>query len=207
VDTFEAVAVTAIALLPGALYVWGFERQVGRWGIGLSDRVLRFFGTSAFIHALMAPVTYWLWERSRNGTPVSIWLWAGAVAYVAGPFVAGSVVGRALVRGKGWAALLTGPNPAPRAWDHFFASAPDGWVRLCLKSGTWVAGLYSTAGGRRSYASGYPEAQDLLLMDTVLVDPETGDIVLVNGSPARRGISLLIRWEEVELMEFTELEG
>jgi hypothetical protein len=44
VDTFQAIAVTTVALLPGALYVWGFEGQVGFWGIRLVDRVLRFFG-------------------------------------------------------------------------------------------------------------------------------------------------------------------
>jgi hypothetical protein len=40
--------VTAIALLPGAMYVWGFEHTVGgRWGIQLADRVARFFGSFA----------------------------------------------------------------------------------------------------------------------------------------------------------------
>ena len=47
-NTFQALAVLLVALLPGALYVWSFERQAGRWGIGLSDRVLRFVGGSGF---------------------------------------------------------------------------------------------------------------------------------------------------------------
>lgn len=45
-NSFEAIAVVFIAILPGALYVWGFERIVGNWGIGLSDRLLRFLGAS-----------------------------------------------------------------------------------------------------------------------------------------------------------------
>ena len=48
-DTFQALAVITIALLPGALYVWAFERQAGRWGIGFSDRALRFVGGSALL--------------------------------------------------------------------------------------------------------------------------------------------------------------
>jgi hypothetical protein len=40
--TLQALGVFLLALLPGAIYIWSFERVVGRWGIGLSDRVLRF---------------------------------------------------------------------------------------------------------------------------------------------------------------------
>jgi hypothetical protein len=33
VNSFQAVAVLLLALLPGARYVWGFEREAGQWGI------------------------------------------------------------------------------------------------------------------------------------------------------------------------------
>jgi hypothetical protein len=61
VSTFQAIAVTVVALLPGALYVWGFEGQLGLWGIRLVDRLLRFFGYSAGFHALLSPGTYWFY--------------------------------------------------------------------------------------------------------------------------------------------------
>ena len=67
-DTFQAVAVAVVALLPGALYVWAFERQAGRWGIGLSDRLLRFVGGSALFHAAAAPLTYWIWADRYRGS-------------------------------------------------------------------------------------------------------------------------------------------
>ncbi|HYO61720.1 MAG TPA: DUF6338 family protein [Actinomycetota bacterium] len=144
VETFEAMAVAAVMLLPGALYVWGFERQVGNWGIGLSDRVFRFFGTSAWIHVTIAPLTYWLWATAvaggdvAAGRPLSRWIWLALIGYVSIPFLVGRSVGRAARDGRKWARLFIGPSPAPRAWDHFFASRPDGWVRLRLKSGTTV---------------------------------------------------------------------
>jgi hypothetical protein len=34
-ETFQAIAVTVLAVLPGALYTWSFEREVGNWGVGL----------------------------------------------------------------------------------------------------------------------------------------------------------------------------
>lgn len=211
VETFEAVGVAAIALLPGALYIWGFERQVGAWGIGFSDRLLRFFATSAIFHALIAPLTYWLWATYiRTGTlsagrPLPIWLWPVVLVYVVLPFGLGTIVGRSTREAREWARLFTGPDPAPRAWDHFFAARPDGWIRLKLKSGVWVGGAYAPSdGGIQSYAAGYPEPQDIFLAETVEVDPETGTFVLEEEEPVFRGTSLLIRWEEVELLEFDD---
>ena len=56
--TFQAAAVVVLAMLPGALYVWAFERQAGRYGIGLSDRILRFAGGSAVLLAIFAGPLY-----------------------------------------------------------------------------------------------------------------------------------------------------
>jgi hypothetical protein len=96
-DTLQALGVLVIALLPGALYVWAFERQVGRWGIGLSDRALRFIGGSAMFHAAAAPLSYGLWadhwDAVRSARPVSWWLWLVPMLYVALPW-AGGALGR-----------------------------------------------------------------------------------------------------------------
>ena len=53
-ETFQSLAVLVLALLPGALYVWALERQTGAWGIRLSDRLFRFVGFSAVLHAVLA---------------------------------------------------------------------------------------------------------------------------------------------------------
>lgn len=208
-DTFQAVAVLVVALLPGALYVWAFERQAGRWGVGLSDRLLRFVGGSALFHAAAAPLTYWLWadhwDEIHRGEPVSWWLWPLAVAYVAIPAVGGTVVGRGVRSEKSWTTLFTGPDPAPRAWDHLFGQKADGWVRLRMKSGVWIGGAYADANGRRSYAAGYPEPQDLFLAAAVELDPETGEFVVDDdGNVALLDGGILVRWEDVEHLEFID---
>ena len=208
-DTFQAVAVLVVALLPGALYVWAFERQAGRWGVGLSDRLLRFVGGSALFHAAAAPLTYWLWadrwDEIHHGEPVSWWLWPLVVAYVAIPAVGGTVVGRGVRSEKSWTTVFTGPDPAPRAWDHLFGQKADGWVRLRMKSGVWIGGAYADANGRRSYAAGYPEPQDLFLAAAVELDPETGAFVVDDdGDVALLDGGILVRWEEVEHLEFID---
>ncbi len=62
-DTFEALAITTLAVLPGALFTWSFEREVGNWGAGLADRVYRFVGFSAMFHAVFAYPEYLLWTN------------------------------------------------------------------------------------------------------------------------------------------------
>ncbi len=210
-DTFQAVAVVLLALLPGALYVWALERQAGAWGTQLSDRILRFVGFSALIHASGAPLTYVLWiEFVRTGRlfegDVPLWLWLVPISYVSVPTVLGTVVGMATRERRSWARFFTGPDPAPRAWDHLFGGRPDGWVRLRLKSGVWLGGAFATrADGVRSYAAGYPEEQDLFLAEAVEVDPESGEFVLDDrGQPVSRGSAILVRWDEVEYLDFIE---
>lgn len=200
-----------LALLPGALYVWSFERIVGAWGIGFSDRVLRFVGFSVAFHALLAPLGYWLWidfvrsGRLRSGE-LPLLLWLVPLAYVALPVLMGTVVAWGTLRDRGWARLFTGPAPAPRAWDELFTTHPDGWIRLRLKSGTWLGGGYVVReDGVRSYAASYPEAQDLYLAEAAEIDPETGDFILDDfDHPVPRGSGILIRWEEVEYLEFID---
>jgi hypothetical protein len=208
VDTFQAIAVVMVALVPGALYFWAFERQTGRWGVGLSDRVLRFIGASALFHVGYAPVSYWLWAnqwpRARDGQALSLWLWGLTILYVALPIAAGSVIGFGTHRRMAWSRWVAGPHPAPRAWDYLFEHKTTGWVRLRLKSGVWIGGAYAAAGGLDSYSAAYPEPQDLFLAAGAEIDPATGEFAVDDDGdiPLRGG--LLVAWEEVEYLEFVD---
>lgn len=207
-STFQAAWVVVLFLLPGALHVWAFERQAGRYGIGLSDRVLRFVGGSSLLVALLAGPLYALYVRFadvvRLGRPLPWWLAAVPVVYVSIPLVTGTTLGLAVRRGWNGIRWLTGPDLAPRAWDHLFQYDIDGWVRCRMRSGTWLGGAFAEANGTRSYAAGYPEAQDLYLAATVEVDPETGEFIVGDdGLPTLQASGLLVRWEEVEYLEFT----
>jgi hypothetical protein len=74
-----------------------------------------------------------------------------------------------------------------------------------MKEGGWIVGAYaqSDTGGLRSYAAGYPEDQDLFLIETAECDPDTGAFVVdERGVPRLRGISVLVRWDEVAYLEY-----
>jgi hypothetical protein len=131
------------------------------------------------------------------------------LVYVGAPIVAGTLVGIGTRARKGWTRVFTGPDPAPRAWDYLFSTRPDGWVRLRLKSGVWLGGAFATMpDGSRSYAAAYPEDQDLYLVEAVEVDPKTGSFVLdEEGKSVSRGSAILIRWDEVEYLDYIEARG
>jgi hypothetical protein len=127
--------------------------------------------------------------------------------YVAIPIALGVVVGRGTVQQRTWSRALTGPSPAPRAWDYVFGLQPDGWVRVRLKSGVWLGGAFSSVGdeGLRSYAAGYPDEQDLFLAEAYSVDPESGEFELdANGDVVPTGSGILVRWAEVEYLDFID---
>lgn len=208
-NSFEAAAVLLVALIPGALYIWSFERMAGRWGIGLGDRIFRFGGASVIIHGALAPVSYWLWTSKwpsiSSGDSDPLWLWFVAAAYVAAPLAMGTVVGVGTRGGSRWTRWITGPEPAPRAWDYLFQGERDGWVRIKLKTGSWIGGAYATYGNMKSYSAGYPEQQDIFLARSADLDPGTGEFRFAPDGAVQLGAGgLLVRWEEVEYLEFID---
>ena len=221
-DTFQAVAVLILAVLPGALYVWAFERVVGPWGIGLTDRLLRFTGISAVLHVLLAPITYrWyrLYVHSGNlaaGKTLPRAVWFALITYVFVPLIAGYFIGQATKRNFRWMSFIVGEQPAPRAWDELFLQGGSGYVRLKLKGtengkGKWVAGWFGSArvGGqlRQSRIARYPETQDLYLVQTLMCDERSGELLLHNGEVIASNAGLLVRWEEVEYLSFEAVGG
>ena len=206
--TVQALVVAALALLPGALYTWAFERIAGRWGVGLTDRLYRFIGISAVAHALLAPVTYQVWETyfrpgAERAHDLSIWLWPLALGYVLVPAAVGTWIAVAFNRGRRWAQVVVGPTPAPTAWDALFSGNPVGmYVLMKLRSGTWVGGRYEDG----SYVGGYPEPADIYLIKELKVDQGTGDFVRDgDGNEKQLGsYGLLVRWAEVEYLEVSD---
>jgi hypothetical protein len=214
VDTFQAIAVTVLAVLPGGLYTWSFEREVGNWGVSLSDRILRFVGFSALFHAVFDYPEYLIWShyihrvtslggaaRFENavtdGGSLPWWLFFVPILYVALPMLAGYMTARSALARMPWTRFLVGPNPQPRAWDRLFSSTPSFVVRLRLTSETWLGGLF----GAESYASGYPEPQDLLLETTYQMETDGSFAADAHGDFIDLESALLVSWEDVHFLE------
>jgi hypothetical protein len=208
-STVEAVAVIIVALLPGALYLWAFERVVGRWGVGFADRFVRFVGVSAALHALGAPATYNVWfdylqpGAHSGSSELPLWMWFVALGYVAVPTLLGYFVGWRFREGGKYVTAIVGATAAPTAWDDLFSRRPTGHVLVRLKSGQWVGGEYAEG----SYAGGHPEPADLFLSVEAVVDQQSGNFVLdENSKPLRTGYGVLMRWADVEYLEIAKTE-
>lgn len=209
--TLLSLVIIWMAVLPGALFIWAFEMLAGRWTTGIRGGLLRSVGYSAVFHIIFLPLTYHLrvsyWDRIWEGRYVNPWVWALIAIYVIVPVVLGLLTGwsiRQADSGKPkshlWVRLLIGTSPAPRAWDHLFGRRKlTGWVRLRTKSGSYIGGYYEES----SYVSGYPDPQDLFLGCVAEIDPDSGEIARsLDGAPRLLSSGLLIRWNEVEYLEF-----
>jgi hypothetical protein len=213
IETFPALLIIVVAVLPGALYSWGFEQAAGAWRTGAADRTLRFVGGSAAFHALAAPLTWWVVTRQMRTSlltrPTFWWpLWLLALGLVVIPTAAGRVTGAAVRRRHPWAGWLVGGTAPPRAWDHVFVEGRAAWLRIRLKdaqagAGGWIVGHFasSTSGAPGSYVGG-GESPDLYIVDTAEVDPADGRVVPdQDGRPRMRGSGVLLRYDEVLYME------
>lgn len=212
--TTQALIILALAVLPGALYVWAFEREAGAYGVTVADRVLRLLAVSAAIQVVFAPLAYAVWRLAFQGHNFKsgqfALVWAGTLVLLGIPYVLGSVVGAVYAaranptrraRLRQWLhltpdresrliAVTGGARYAPTAWDAFFSGSPGAVVRVRTKTSGIVHGIY----GKDSYAGGFPHSRDLLLEDTWAVDSA--------GKPrSLRGVSLLLPPEEIVAVE------
>lgn len=179
--TTTALLLLVVAVLPGSVYLWAFERQAAAFGVTFADRVLRFVAMSVVFDVLYAWPGYAVYRAAFAGRPLGTGqftlLWSATAVALAVPYACGSLVGglyatrttragwtrfRRRVSPEAEAALLRlaiGAYPAPRAWDAHFVTRPDEYVRVRLRDGGWVGGWFS----RGSWAGKYPHDTDLLI--------------------------------------------
>lgn len=214
VSTFQALGVFLLAMLPGALYVWAFERQAGGWGLGLSDRLLRFVGTSAILQVLIAPLTYLIYRDYGSDGPHCTGRDTTALVVVGSDRLR-SATDR--LRSARWPSHTpTQAVGSERDWSIASAESlgpslrnrrPRRLGKASIEGRRWLASrrlcaLRCHQGDLRSYAAGYPETQDLYLVETAECDPATGAFVVdAHGAPKLRGISVLVRWDQVAYLE------
>jgi hypothetical protein len=87
---------------------------------------------------------------------------------------------------------LTRIHPAPTAWDFAFSDGGPFFVRVRLRDGERLGGIFGAA----SFATSYPERQDLYLEEAWRLD-EKGSFV----EPVPESAGLLILRENVDHVE------
>ncbi len=206
-DNLQTLFIIWLAILPGTMFSWSFELLAERWTTGIKNNLLRFARFATLFHILVLPLTYHLWssywDQIIKGEYVNLLVWPGVAIYVIVPLSAGLFAGWATRKSEykwyRWVRFLAGGYPAPRAWDRLFGrKGLSGWVYLQTKSGESKMGFY----GQGSYVAGYPASQDIYLAHVVTVD----DAGKLQPDELDKSRGLLIRWDEVEYMEFQPSE-
>ena len=187
-------------VLPGLNATWIIERLAGPTALKGTERLLRAVGLSVFLYALASP---WLLRIARRISLREFWIWepilGGIVLVLIAPLVLG-IGWTKLKRGarlRRWVGRLTKIDPAPTSWDYVFSRGGPFWLRIRLKSGEQIGGLF----GPNSNASLYPEPQDVYLEQAWKLDPTGRFEAAVEDS---RGI--LVRAENIEMLELISID-
>lgn len=195
------IAAALLFLIPGLIATWVMERLVGRATPTGTERLLRAVAWSVLVYVVSSP---WLLPlvrqviRHEDVSAVRLVASVTAVVFLA-PILVGLAVAwlrrrqllRRLLR------RLTTIPAAPAAWEFLFAQRRTDFIRLRLKDGTLVGGLYSDD----SFASFYPEPRDLFLEEAWRL---AADGSFVKPVPNSHGI--LVPHDAMAVVEFLSAE-
>lgn len=219
-DSLIALLIVVVAVLPGSLYTWGFERQASGYGVTLADRTFRFIAVSLLFHILFGWAEYGLYRAAFSGNQFGAGqfaaAWGALLILIVVPAAVGTVLGglySTRTLRSGWPrvrrfltsrqesrllAVTLGRTPAPRAWDNLFSEHPTVYIRLATTDGTSLAGLFAAG----SYAAGYPSDGDLYLEEAWRLEDD-GSF----GDDGGLGYSLYIPASQIAWMELVPPEG
>ena len=155
---------------------------------------------SRIVHALASPVWYWSYAWGIPMRRPTVFGLMGSCHSLcdSGP-VGPRLQPVGASEGARWLRrALNIREPLPTAWDYYFRKKPGCWVRVILKSGQVMAGLF----GPSSFASSFPQKQDLFLEKLLVLDE---DGMVVGWTEYSAGV--LVKMEDVERLEFFEVEG
>lgn len=184
-------------LIPGLNATWVVERLEGRSTLPVQERLFRTISWSVVVHLLAAP---YLLSRSNElfhdliRPSVELLVTGAGVLFVAPVFLALALVWlrrrapfRRIVR------ALTHISPSPAAWDFVFSTLGPTFVRVRLRDGGFVGGLFA----RHSFASAFPQPQSLFIERAWRLSRK-GEFV--QPVPGNRGI--LLHADMIDVVEF-----
>jgi hypothetical protein len=189
-------------LIPGLNCTWIVERLAGRSLLSGPERLFRAIAWSLFLYVAASPWLLWLAHRVTGRRKV--WPWEPIFGFACLEFLVPVMLALTVVwirRSdwfRRWLKLLTRIDSRWSSWDVAFASLGPFFVRAKLKTGERVGGVF----GERSFASAYPESQDVFVEEAWSLDEDGAPEEPLPGS---RG--LFFRQEDVEVLEFLEMEG
>jgi hypothetical protein len=184
--TENNIQLLILFIAPGfiSLKIWGLIHPSPK--IALSESLIEAIVFSSFNYI----VTIWLYFLI-NGTRF-IWIYLVMVLVmlpIIWPVLLKAVLNNKLLRNK----II---SPIPKSWDYFFSKRQCCFMLVHLNDRRILGGFY----GPDSFASSYPEQEDLYLQEVWQVDSEGKFIKKI---PRSRGF--LVNYNAIEYIEFFDL--
>lgn len=188
---FDKLQLIFVVILPGfiSIKVWGLINPTAR--VKTADHLVDAICYSFFNFAAL----FWLIPIANR---VQSQFWSTVIFLiillvfpVIWPIALKKILSSRRFRGKTL-------SPVPKAWDYFFGRAESCFMLLHLKNGKTIAGLYRGD----SFASAYPEKEDLYISEVWSSDPE-GHII--EKIPGTKG--MLINKASVDYIELFRIDG
>lgn len=89
------------------------------------------------------------------------------------------------------------PHPTPKAWDYIFSQRKPYWVKVALKNGDVIGGLFAA----NSFASSAPAEEQIYLEETWVLNKKGGFNRMKTGSAG-----VVILSSEISHIEFRKYE-
>jgi hypothetical protein len=198
--SFSQVVILLVFIIPGFLMMRIKRMAYPTAEASTANEVLDSLALSCVVYALTSPLIYlsylWRWPTNR---PHLFGTLALLILLVI-PSGLGVVYVR-LTKSERfrWLREFLGfIHPDPTAWDYHFRKGRSYWIWLTFKSGEVMAGLY----GPNSFASSVPKQRDIYIEKLLKLDAHGHVVELIENSAGA-----LVMMEEVERMQFFEIEG
>jgi hypothetical protein len=195
------IAAAILFLVPGINATWFLERLSGPIRLKGTERLLRALSLSLLIYAAGSWWLVSLGRRMAEAQPVSAWepILGGFVLLFLAPAVLALVaawLGRSATA-KRLLGFVTTIDPTPRAWDFAFKAGGPFFVRIKLRDGELVGGLF----GDGSFAAAYPEPQDIYLEEAWRLAKDGSFVARLGGTAG-----LLVPQTSIETVELLSVE-
>lgn len=192
------IAAAILFLVPGLNATWTIERLSGPSRLKGTERLLRALSLSVLIYL---GASFWLLPVATRAIEDRLWAWEPIIGGFVILFIAPVVLAlgveflrrSSIVRGG--LRKVTTIDPTPRAWDFAFQEEGPFFIRLKLRDGERIAGVF----GENSFASAYPEPTDLFLEEAWRVD-ETG--AFIERVPGTAG--MVVPQDSIEVLELLQ---
>ncbi len=186
--TENTIQLLIVFVAPGfiSLKIWGLIQPSQK--ILISESLIEAIIFSSFNYI----VTIWLYFLTRDTNLFWVYLCSVLIVFP----VLWPLLLKRILSFKSFNKINT--SLIPKSWDYFFSKGESCFMLIHLNNGRIIGGLY----GMGSFASSYPEKEDIYLEEVWKVDAEGKFIEKVIGSKG-----LLINQDLIEYIELFDVNG